>query len=136
MHTLTVGHRIAVLLRQRHPRHTVKEVARELGCDPRTVKSWLTGQMPANQHFLEMVVRYGVGFALDALEPLVGRQSPDELEFRLEQVNEQIAALREDLRRQREDKTGEAPDEPLAVRRRICQPQSRQASPSNSRSAA
>lgn len=127
MYSVIVAQRIADQLRRIHPRHTAKKVAREVPCDPRTVKGWLSGQMPANEHFLSLAARYGRAFTLAALEPVIGRETQEELDHRLERVEEEIAAMREGLKG---DSNGDCAeicsgnDEPLALDRRIREPSS------------
>lgn len=57
-----VGGRVAMWLRREYPRSTAKELARTFGCSHHTTARWLRGERPQNQHFDQMVRRWGTAF--------------------------------------------------------------------------
>lgn len=66
-----VAGRIWQYAKQRHPRHTEKNVARELGegLSPRTVQGWRY-RLPNSARFLKMMLAWGPEFIAFVLEPV------------------------------------------------------------------
>lgn len=82
--SVAVGDRVADWLRQEYPRASLKEVGRDLDVSHHTVKKWMAGARPENQHFDRMVKRWGAAFVAYCYglaeawgEPAVQREMED-----------------------------------------------------------
>lgn len=98
------GQAVARLLRARHPYHTAKKVAGELGCSVKAAENLLGGHLSAKS-VTRLVVAYGPWFLADAGAAVSGRT----LEDIIAEESERARQEREDWeRRERELTTLEA----------------------------
>ncbi len=65
------GLAVANLLRERHPFHTAKLVARDLRCTVKAAENLLAGHLSAKS-ITRLVATYGFGFLIDAGAELTG----------------------------------------------------------------
>ncbi len=86
---------VASWLRFFWPYNTAKAASSALDVDVRTVRGWLSGQMPSVGHLQTMADQWGLPFIADvfALE----LSTSDKLSARIDQLGEDIQALRKEI---------------------------------------
>lgn len=57
------GSRVAFMLKAIHRDCPEKRVANDIGVEPRTVKGWLSGNVPNGTHLVALCQRYGRAFS-------------------------------------------------------------------------
>lgn len=95
----SIGFGIAEALRSVRPVHTAKHVARDIGAEERTVRSWLEGNPPQTGHLFKLFHVYGARFAGFCLRPCGDWAERLRMEAELDQViadaEETIARLKQ-----------------------------------------
>lgn len=79
-----VGERVAAWCH----RGTIKDIARQLGVEPRTVRHWREGNMPSGHHLTRMARAWGSAFLTDVFAPVV--ESEDDVLQRLEHIKHDL----------------------------------------------
>ena len=79
------GDRIAWMLKSIYRDCVAERVSRDIGVEPRTVKSWLGGQVPNGTHLIALCNRYGRSFTDFVTAPAVAGNA---------RIDSEIAALR------------------------------------------
>ena len=76
-------------------REPAKVLARKVGADHRTVNAWRKGHLPSMRHLMALAGYFGRGFLDDVFAPVLGH--PAALGERLQRLEHDIAAIREDI---------------------------------------
>lgn len=94
----SAGTAIAGYCYARHPRHTAKNVANEIGCEVRTSKGWLAGNLPSSGHLLTMMERWGLDFLVCLLEPVDASIAREiRLKAQIEKLTQDLEHLKEEM---------------------------------------
>lgn len=84
----------AALLRQRHPFHTAKLVARDLGVTVKTAENILAGHLSART-ITKLIEAYGLGFVIEAGAEITGQTLRDFIVSQAEQARLEQAKAQE-----------------------------------------
>ena len=101
-----MGSRVAFWLRQAYPRNTVKEVARAVDSDERTVREWLEGKYPSGKHISRLSGLFGYRFVAFVFEPACGDTAMLRIRGELDDLQKEHAQLADRILQARADFDG------------------------------